>query len=202
MKVIIVSDEEQRAIEDTRRRTLLNQERNPRETILYEGSSTLASIDPITGETIDKFGRPAGELDKELYIIDSRIVFEGNKPRGYMGRRFQNDFDSPDEAPLPTNNFIESQFALARMDVKRGRKNDGTPYNVTDYKSDRELATELVRRMNEAYIPLVLVSNADGLDDTLKKMGSQSMTGAVQSAVSIISKLPYSSVNQTPTPVH
>jgi len=168
---------------DIERRKQLNAELNPRKEISNEAIQT---INPITGRAYLDNDNLKYELEASstslndkfplINLIEERNNFKNpfNKERpkptnnrfiGYQFILTKDKFLFSKERSKPTSNeFIDYQFTLARMDLRDGKRHE------LDYISDRAKVRTLIDKMNEADIPLALISSPDGLDTALVQM--------------------------------
>ena len=138
--------------DDIQRRQALNAERNPRREIPNEATQKL---NPLTGKTYDDLALWL-ELESHEMWDNFYAIYSENKNSYFPGKE-------PIMKPTTTD-FIEYQFALARMDVKDGKM------HPAEYKAVRASVSELVKRLNEANVPLTVLSSPDGLDNVLNAM--------------------------------
>ncbi len=121
---------------------------NPRKEIPNEATNR---INPLTGRpylddpSIDSWINPY----LEKYVL-----------KNYMSKDITNIMYKESYKPQ-TNDFIEYQLALARMDVREGKMSS------FDYSGAERLIKKLVDRMNKSNVPLSLISSANGLDQAL-----------------------------------
>ena len=156
---------------DTARRMTLNEQTNPRQTILGEATQTLNPLDgkPYADDTSllenlepSLFSMPfeVKHQKKKLYeipySIEEKNLYEITNNNTFI--------ESLIAANKPkTTPFLDYQFALARMDVRDGKMAQGEyGYHLNINKKKK-----LIQKLNEANIPLTTISDANGLDIAL-----------------------------------
>ena len=153
--------------DDAERRKKLNRELNPVDkTTTIMGEATQV-INPLTGKEYVFTGKKYGdaELFSELRFFDpliqpAKLYADILKP----AKLYDDILEKPSSTKPQTTDFFEYQLALARKDVRDGDKK----MSRFDYQATVKRIRNLVRRMNEANIPLGLISSADGLDAALR----------------------------------
>lgn len=140
--------------DDVTRRRKLNSEMNAPEE--YEIEAT-QKINPLTGRKYDSLQNLRISLE-ENYEISLCDIFE--KKRALEKILSGNTKNYKPE----TNDFIEYQFALASMEVHDGKLSGFV------YRQKREQINEMVKRMNDANVPISLISNVHSFNDALAQI--------------------------------
>ncbi|MEK6917346.1 MAG: hypothetical protein AABW51_00170 [Nanoarchaeota archaeon] len=152
---------------DSENRRMILQETNPARAggIKETPREATNTINPITGKPyhdgpgFDNWMTPY--LEAEMRLDSSRNQSEDKKIYFTPINKYNKIGKEIESYKPTTNDFIDYQLALVKMDVRDGKM------LAHQYFYQKGLIEELVGRMNEGDVPLGLISNPEGLDNGL-----------------------------------
>ncbi len=136
---------------DAERRRMLNEERTPRKNFVYEMEAT-CEVNPITGRSY----WAEGDSD---YVKDSLL---GGVSYSDKCNNLINIY-----VPATPSEFIEYQFALARMDVRDGKEGKEGKLSQGEYDVQLRNVSAVTKRFREAGISLDCITSPEALKDTM-----------------------------------
>lgn len=138
----------------------LNEEINPRAIFYKEGTQTL---NPLDGKPYADDTSLLQHLEPHFWNFGELSSIERSHILGTIGIK----------GPQ-TSEFLDYQFTLARMDVRDGKM------AKADYAVTRGNAQAIIRRLNEAIIPLEIISDANSLDTALTQIENENTNQSLQ----------------------